>query len=130
MTEAQSDKPMQQLLVEAERGLASPDGKLAAQLRGKARELNAATPSLHHNEGIPHFVSLSRKLGDALVESAEQQVIRAQNNLEEIRRWVENMQAEAQQKWEEQQALERKFEDYRSYVLQANDRFNGGKASG
>jgi hypothetical protein len=36
------------------------------------------------------------------------------------------MQAEAQQKWEEMQAMERKFEDYRSYLLQANDRFNGG----
>src|SRR5262245_6702644 len=101
---------------------------LEAQLKGTARTLNAKqqqSPPLHHNEGLPHFVGLSRQLGEALLEIAQQQVTVAQNHLADTERWVENMQAEAQKKWEEMQALERKFEDYRSYVLQANDRFNG-----
>jgi hypothetical protein len=103
------------------------DKRIEAALKGVTRDLNArqSTPR-HHNEGLPHFVALSRQLGEALVETAQNQVTAAQNNLEEIERWADNMQAEAQQKWEEMQAMERKFEDYRSYLLQANDRFNGG----
>lgn len=92
------------------------------------RDLNTKQPEQpprHHNEGLPHFVHISRQLGEALIEIAQQQLTAAQNNLSDMQRWAENMQAEAQEKWEEMQAMERKFEDYRSYILQANDRFNG-----
>jgi len=113
---------------------ATDTSRIEVAMRGIARELNSkdrtpakpAPPMVRsHNEGLPHFVALSRQLGEALIEVAQQQVTRAQNNLEDVTRWTEAMQAEAQKKWEEMQAMERKFEDYRSYVLQANDRFNG-----
>jgi|SRR5215471_67371 len=111
--------------------------RVEAALKGITRDLNERTklitPTVRpapatvrsHNEGVPHFVALSRQLGEALIEVAQQQVTRAENNLEDVQRWTESMQAEAQKKWEEMQAMERKFEDYRSYILQANDRFNG-----
>lgn len=103
-------------------------GRIDAALKTMAKDLNSKqAPPRHHNEGLPHFVQLSRQLGEALVEIAKQQVIAAENNLQELQSWAENMQAEAQQKWQEMQDLERKFEDYRSYVLQANDRFSGKK---
>ena len=119
-----------------------PEKRIEAALKGVTRDLNAgqmakgktledqrralAVPR-HHNEGLPHFVQLSRQLGEALIEIAQQQVTRAQNNLEDVTRWSESMQAEAQRKWEEMQTMERKFEDYRSHILQANDRFSGDK---
>ena len=104
--------------------------RIEAVLKGMVRDTNSKNPPApprHHNEGLPNFVKQSRQLGEALIEIAQQQVTMAQNHLQETQQWVENMQAEAQQKWEEMQAMERRFEDYRSYVLQANDRFNGGK---
>jgi hypothetical protein len=119
----QSEKPTQPS-PEAE---AVAQHRIEAALKGVTRSLNSkqAPPPRHHNEGLPHFVQLSRQLGEALIENAEQQVTRAANNLEEVKRWAENMKVEAQAKWEEMQDLERKFEDYRSYLLQANDRYNG-----
>jgi len=119
-------------MAEDTRPAADGAARFEAALKGITRDMNsknvpATTPPRHHNEGLPHFVALSRQLGEALVEIAQQQVTAAQNHLVETEQWVENMQREATQKWEEMQALERKFEDYRSYVLQANDRFHGGK---
>jgi peptidoglycan hydrolase CwlO-like protein len=124
MTEEQK-VPMRQMLANAD--AAHDVSRVEAALKGVTRDLNTKPAPRHHNEGLPHFVKLSRQLGEALVEIAQQQVTAAQNHLNSTQSWVENMQREAQEKWEEMQALERKFEDYRSYVLQANDRFNGDK---
>lgn len=107
-------------------GFETAVGRFDATLKSTMKDLNSkeALAPRHHNEGLPHFVGLSRQLGEALVEIAQQQLNAAQNNLADMQRWAENMQAEAQEKWAEMQAMERKFEDYRSYILQANDRFD------
>jgi hypothetical protein len=135
MTQAPYDKPTPPS--QAEQVARTAANRVEAALKDVTHNINAAQTGvgpgtgrrapLHHNEGLPHFVQLSRRLADALIETAQNQVNTAANNLEEIKRWTDNMQAEAQRKWEEMQELERRFEDYRSYILQANDRFNGGK---
>lgn len=121
MTQPPSEKPIPLSRAETA-GLAA----IGRTLDDQRKALKVAEDRAH-NEGLPNFVTRSRQLGAALIEVAEQQVTRANNNLSEVKTWVENMEAEAQRKWEEMQDLERKFEDYRSYLLQANDRFNGGK---
>src|SRR5215468_3419596 len=106
MTQVPSDKPTPP---SREPAVGQAGSRIEAALKGITRDLNTAgsvTGRMHsryieERNDLPHFVSLSRKLGDALIENAEAQVTRAQNNLEEIKHWVENMQAEAQQKWEE-----------------------------
>jgi dsDNA-specific endonuclease/ATPase MutS2 len=123
----QHEKPMRQVLSDTDAAIQQDQTRIADALKIMAKEVNSRQPPRHHNEGLPHFVKLSRSLGEALIEIAQQQVNAAENHLIETKQWVENMQREAQEKWEEMQKLERKFEDYRSYVLQANDRFNGDK---
>lgn len=126
MTQVPSDKPTPPSRAEVA-GQQAVGKSLDDQLRWLRSTKTEQQPPRHDNEGLPHFVNLSRRLGEALLEVAMQQVTRAENNLNEVKQWTENMEHEAQKKWEEMQDLERKFEDYRSYLLQANDRFNGGK---
>lgn len=123
MTQVPSDKPTPPSRAEIA-GLTAIGRTLDDQVRALRK---ADVEERTHNEGLPHFVTLARGLGEALVQNAEHQVTRATNNLNEVKQWADNMEQEAQRKWEEMQDLERKFEDYRSYLLQANDRFNGGK---
>jgi chromosome segregation ATPase len=127
MTDQPSNRPMRQLLAEAEKGLAASDGSLAAQLKGTTRELNAASPPRHHNEGLPRFVDLADKLYDAAIESAKRQVNRAENLLKQIEQEADDTRQRVRAKWHEIQELERNLEDMSSELLQTFGRHNGSE---
>jgi hypothetical protein len=125
MTQVQSDK---QTPPSAADQASQVDGRLAAQLKGVAREINNASalrsrPPKHHNEGAPRFVELTERLYDAALEAANQQVIRAENLRNRIQQEAEVARSAAKARWQELQELERNLEDMSSEMLQAFKRY-------
>lgn len=128
-TDQPSNRPMRQLLAEADQSLR--DEQLANQLNSVTKDINNATPRAqhprHHNEGVPHFVELTDKLYDAAVEAARRQVTRAESLLAQIEAEAEETRAKAKRRWLEIQELERNLEDMSAELLQSFARYNGVK---
>jgi len=112
--QAQSDKPMRQLLEATDQAVARAN-RAEAELR--TRELR--------NEPLPHFVDLSNRLYDAAIAAAKQQVARAENLLRQIEAEAELVRQNAKERWHEIQELERNLEDMSSEMLQSFGRYNG-----
>jgi hypothetical protein len=125
----QSNKPMQssqgQRVAEA-----IEDDELRAPLRESflkaAKEINATNPPPPpRNEPESHFVSLTNRLTEAMLEAAHKQVTRAENLYHQVELECEDLRQRAKARWEEIQKLERDLEDYSTEFLQTSAKFNG-----
>jgi hypothetical protein len=127
----QSDRPTPSSQAQRAAAAIEKDDELRAPLRESflkaAKEINATNPPPPppRNEPESHFVSLTNRLTEAMLEAAHKQVTRAENLYHQVELECEDLRQRAKARWEEIQKLERDLEDYSTEFLQTSAKFNG-----
>jgi hypothetical protein len=101
---------------------------LAETLSQTAKEINQSTPSPKPPGEQPRFVVLSEQLAESILEAAKMQLVAAENNLEEAKRYSEKLLQDVRKRAEELIDLTSRVENFGQSVLDAHKKFHNGEA--
>lgn len=98
---------------------------LIGKIDGAVKELNGKREPSRPVREMPPFVNLSEQLAASILESAQQALTEAENNMNQAQAYAEKLRAEIKQRAESLSDLTKRIEEFGHTVLTAHERFHG-----